>query len=79
MAHITQTIVECDRCEEQFSNERKVRRIRLSDGAVPTTTGIAMNYSDSWVEGVGGVDLCESCTTDFINSIRMFFGNEDNK
>lgn len=75
MAHMTQTILECDRCHEQFSDKSEVRRFGLSETGVPVN-GFVGNLTDSWTDDLERRDLCENCAGALMDHIEEFYDDE---
>jgi len=75
---MTQVLVACDRCDEQFEHRDDVRTIGITErpirvGAIQSTV-----VGDEWVDAKSA-DLCESCAADLAATLTSFLDEKDQR
>lgn len=63
MAIISQTIVECDRCQSQSANEDHLHQFSLSEQGL-CVNSISNNVLNQWAGDVERMQLCQDCADD---------------
>lgn len=76
MGIVKQVLAECDRCQQQFQDETRIRRVSINESPVQSG-GFPTNLAGDWTSDECGIDLCRGCVEE-LESVWMEFISDEN-